>query len=366
MSHATTSRSERARRRKRQSVAASTLIAGLLLGALVAASPAGAALRSTHPSSKRPGDYRFNAPDAAAVAGADLFVANRMGNSITEVRASNGAFVRLIEGSRYRFDEPSALLVLGKDLFVANAKAGVTELAISNGALVRTFRGARYFSGAVALATDGSNVYVLNAGGSGSVTKLAAGTGKMSVAKFRFDVPTAIVSVGTELFVTNSRGNSVTEIDATTMTSNTLKASRYQFEEPTGMAVDGGAVWITNYLGPTVTVISASTGELVKVVPDMDGNLPNPGPIIFADGNFYAASPPGSSPMITRVQPGNTVMMPWMMCNTNGPYEFSNPQALAVAGSTLWVVNEGGLNAPYGPSLTEMNASSGALIRTIS
>jgi len=58
--------------------------------------------------------------------------------------------------------------------------------------------------------------------------------------------------------------------------------------------------------------------------------------------------------------------MPWMMCNTNGPYEFSNPQALAVAGSTLWVVNEGGLNAPYGPSLTEMNASSGALIRTIS
>jgi hypothetical protein len=55
-----------------------------------------------------------------------------------------------------------------------------------------------------------------------------------------------------------------------------------------------------------------------------------------------------------------------MMCNTNGPYDFSNPQALAVYGLDLWVINEGGAGDPPGNSLTEMNASNGSLIRTIS
>jgi hypothetical protein len=49
-----------------------------------------------------------------------------------------------------------------------------------------------------------------------------------------------------------------------------------------------------------------------------------------------------------------------MMCNTNGPYLFNNPQSAVVAGSNLWVVNEGS------SSLTEMDTDSGALIRTIS
>ena len=63
---------------------------------------------------------------------------------------------------------------------------------------------------------------------------------------------------------------------------------------------------------------------------------------------------------------GTTIESPWMMCNTNGPYDFSNPQALAIYGHDLWVVNEGGSGDPPGNSLTEMNTSSGSLIRTIS
>jgi hypothetical protein len=46
------------------------------------------------------------------------------------------------------------------------------------------------------------------------------------------------------------------------------------------------------------------------------------------------------------------------MCNTNGPYLFNNPQSLVVAGTNLWVVNEGG------NSLTEMDTASGNLIKT--
>ena len=62
--------------------------------------------------------------------------------------------------------------------------------------------------------------------------------------------------------------------------------------------------------------------------------------------------------MVSQITPGGDVT--WMMCNSNGPYLFSNPQAVVVADSNLWVVSKGS------SSLTEMDPDSGALIRTIS
>ena len=44
--------------------------------------------------------------------------------------------------------------------------------------------------------------------------------------------------------------------------------------------------------------------------------------------------------MITQVVPGAHVAMPWMMCNTNAAYTFSNPDALAIVGADLGVADE--------------------------
>ena len=54
-----------------------------------------------------------------------------------------------------------------------------------------------------------------------------------------------------------------------------------------------------------------------------------------------------------------TSAVTWMMCNTNGPYRFDNPQAVVVAGNRLWVLNTGG------NSLTLMSTVTGSLIATI-
>ncbi|HXY43719.1 MAG TPA: hypothetical protein VEH29_06000 [Acidimicrobiales bacterium] len=362
-----TKRSQRVGGRSRRSLAAVVVMtAGLLVGALLAITPAGAAPRATQASSKRD-VYGFNAPDAAAVTGNDLFVANKMGNSITEVGASDGAFMKVLEGAKYHLDEPSALLVLGKDLFVANAKAGVTEIAVSNGALVRTYRGAKYFSGAIALATNGSgDLYVLNAGGSGSITKVVTTSGKMSAFRFSLDKPEGMAAAGQDLFVTNSADNSVTEIDGATMkVLTTLSSATYQFNEPTGIVASGSYVWVANYAGFSVTQFSAATNQFIQAVRDAS-NLPDPGPITSGDGYVFAASPPGASPMISQIPLTPSSSVKWMMCNTNGPYDFSNPEALVVAGTHLWVVNEGGPSAPWPASLTEMQTGSGRLIRTVS
>ena len=72
--------------------------------------------------------------------------------------------------------------------------------------------------------------------------------------------------------------------------------------------------------------------------------------------------------MVTKVE-ATTGTPDWYMCNTNGPYYFSLRSALAPAGPDLWVASRSGANNPRPAagtgSLTEMNATSGALIRTV-
>ena len=81
--------------------------------------------------------------------GSDLFVANdnpvNLGeSSITEIYAPTGRLVRVVSGASYHFDDPDALAIAGPDLFVANGpgigSSSVTEVNASTGALVEGFR----------------------------------------------------------------------------------------------------------------------------------------------------------------------------------------------------------------------------------
>ena len=64
--------------------------------------------------------YGLDAPTSAAVSGADLFVANGAGNSVTEVNASTGVHVATVGGRAFGFDRPQAIVATHGDLFVAN------------------------------------------------------------------------------------------------------------------------------------------------------------------------------------------------------------------------------------------------------
>ena len=62
------------------------------------------------------------------------------GGSVTEVNASTGAAVRVISEPTGRFELPDALALRGDDLFVANL-GSVTEVDASTGSLVRVITG---------------------------------------------------------------------------------------------------------------------------------------------------------------------------------------------------------------------------------
>jgi hypothetical protein len=323
--------------------------------ALVPAGPASArALHARHP-------YHFDAPDSAAVVGADLFVTNEANNSVTEVKAANGAYVASISGNRYGFDAPAAVIAVGHDLFVANSSGNsVTEFKAGSHGHVRTISGAGYgFADPLALASSGDDLFVLN--GTGSLTEVATGTGALlgtaSGPTFGFDDPTGLAVADGEIFVANSAADTVTVLDAGDLAFvASLSDPSFGFSTPVGVAFDGTNVWVTNQGDESVTEFSPTTLEELNIL--VSGNLPMVGPIAYGDGYVFAVSPPGSSPMVTQIVP-SPASVSWMMCNTNGPYLFNNPQALVVAGENLWVVNEGG------NSLTEMDTDTGALIRTV-
>jgi hypothetical protein len=310
-----------------------------------------------------PGDaYGFDAPDAAALVGSDLYVANGGGDSVTEVSASKGTALALLGAPAFGFDGPTAIQAVGTQLFVANGEGNsLTEFTAGTNSLVGQISGPQFqFDDPTSMTELNGDLFVLNAGG--SVTEVDATTGQFvglaSGTQFGFDGPTSIAASGVDLFVTNAVTDSVTEISAASLAFvATVSGPSYQFAQPSGIVAEGSRLWVTNQAASSVTVFSGLTGSLVGVI--VSGNLPTPGPITSGDGYVFTASPPGASPMVSQIDV-HTGIVTWMMCNTNGPYLFDNPQALIVTHADLWVVNEGG------NSLTEMNADSGALVRTVS
>jgi len=56
-----------------------------------------------------------------AISGANLFVLNRSGSSVTEIDASTGKMVKVISGPAYRFDDLAAVAIGDGRLFVVSA-----------------------------------------------------------------------------------------------------------------------------------------------------------------------------------------------------------------------------------------------------
>jgi PQQ-like domain len=307
--------------------------------------------------------YGLSTPISATVVGDDLFVANQAGDSVSVVNASSGAHVATVSGPSFDFDRPTAITSIGTDVFVANGSGNsVTEFAAGNRAPIRVISGSQYqFSDPMALAGNEGELFVLSS--AGTVTGVSLNTGALldvaQGADYGFRAPSSIAVSGDDVFVTNSAGNSVTVLDGGTLAFlKTLEGPEYRFATPAGAVAHGGDLWVTNTAGDSVTQISVVTGDVVRVIVDHT-NLPTPGPITAGDGYVFTLSPPGVSPMVSQVDPRKGKVA-WMMCNHNGPYLFDNPQAVAVAGENLWVVNKDS------NSLTEMDTDSGALIRTIS
>ena len=113
-------------------------------------------------------------------------------------------------------------------------------------------------------------VWVANSAGN-SVTEIDASTGaKVNLfknSKFGFKGPNQLSDDGTDLWVVNDGGNSVTELNATTgALVRVIKGSSYKLHGTAHITSNGIDVWISNLRGTTLAELSATSGNFIKDV----------------------------------------------------------------------------------------------------
>jgi len=290
---------------------------------------------------------------------------------VTEVTLS-GSLVSTLSGPSYGFNDPVAVAGNGTDLFVVNNSGSVTEINEASGALVQILQGSAYaLNSPSAILIDGQDAWVTNSGDNG-VTEFDTATGapvrvltNQGDPRYSFDDPVALGAVGSDIWVVNGTGasssdplaGSATVVDGTTGSFvQQVSGPGDGFESPAGVAYSGGNVWVTDSASYQVTELTPS-GTLVQVITnssnDANYGFDHPTAIVATAGDVYVDSPPGSSPMITEVNSA-TAEGDWFECNTNTPDPlFNNPTGLVVTGSDAWVVS------PGDNTLTELDLSAG-------
>jgi hypothetical protein len=341
----------RRHRRTRPGVAAAVTAVALVAAS---AGPAVAAVRP-RPAGFATTGYGFAAPAGEATSNGDIWITNRSGNSVTEI-TGGGTLIRTVKGGTTGLDEPTAVVASASDVWIADHDA-VTELDAGTGAWVRTITGAAHGTyRPVALALAGSDLVVVNAGG--VVTEIAAATGAvvLHTAPHHVAAPTAVAVAEPNIWITDTAANTVTELKLAGLgIVRTVSAAAGDFDAPDGIAFTGSDLWVADSGSDAASEITTA-GTLVRMIDNSTGSygFDAPGTVLAYDGAAYFTSPPGSSPMITKVT-DSTGAADWYMCNTNGPYDFADPSALVVEDGRLWVANE------TNDSVTVMDAGTGAL-----
>ncbi len=277
-----------------------------------------------------PSGASFHEPVGVAIdAGGNVWAANYLGDSVTEL-SSSGGLAGNFAPSGANFNGPGFLAIdAGGNVWVTNpgnprgSGNSVTELT-SGGGLVGNFApsGAN-FQDPLGVAIDaGGNVWVASNGGN-SVTELSSSGGL--VANFapigpNFGGPHQVaIDAGDKAWVTNFFGDSVTELSSSGGLVGNFAPSGANFNRPYQVAIDsGGNVWVANNGGNSVTELNSSGGLVGNFAPS-GANFKNPvGVATDAGGNVWVANAGGDS-VSELVGLAKPVLTPLVACLKQSP-----------------------------------------------
>jgi hypothetical protein len=364
-------------RHRRFALVTSSLASLVLIGTLAVAAPSGASAPRT--------SAMFAAPSSIVSSGPWIVVANRTSSTLTFLAVSNGAMVGHLSHASLGVNAPSSMVAESvgarRMVFIAGAGGKVVEVALAaSGASiavtrVRTFRPKGCALSQGALLALGAHARLVEACADGALTEWRSATGMLvkavAASVTKTTNVTGLAVLGSSIYLANaataaagSAPDGVTEVSADTgkrllAVTNATNAS-YAFSSPSGIASDGTHLWEINSKGDTVDELAAGT---LHFVASSGTNLTAPGTVLATPTYVWVSSSSvnGSSSMVTQFDVvSNAVQSPWMMCNSNGPYQFGEPTGFALHDGMLWVANSAD------NLVDEMNATTGALAATYS
>ncbi len=207
--------------------------------------------------------------------------------------------------------------------------------------------------GPVAASMVGSDLFVANESGN-SVTEVNASSGAhvatIAGRSFGLDQPRAIISDGPALFVANGASNTVTEIDPT---NRSLIRTISGFSDPLALAAESARIYVLNGTG-SVTEVSARTGSLLGVASGNQFGFSTPGGIVAAGDHLFVTNEAANS--VTEINDRSMKLVTILQ----GPsYKFRKPTGAAVVGGDLWVTNQ------TGDSVTEIATNTDEVTRVV-
>jgi outer membrane protein assembly factor BamB len=325
-------------------------------------------------------------PQAAAVSKGQLFVATNPGGSgaVVVIDATTGAPEEVLDRPSCQFADPSLVQAQGGSIFVSSFLGGVTQLR--SGRCVGALDGSPYgFHVPGPSAVAGGALFVANSlsGPSltSSITELNASTGALSrvipqpANLFGVDVA-AVAAEDNSLYVAGARGQAV-RVDAST------GAATRHFNVPfgdlaTGAVLKGPTLYISVVQGGLLA-LNTTTGHVRQIVgqpPSVGfsaiGLIGLPTPMVFCgDDLFYLAPSSSGSAFVKEVDTATGKVARVI----SGPaYHLGQSSQMAAWDQDIFVTDPAlptgkGLVAVLHPpagALTEIDATTGALVRRIS
>jgi hypothetical protein len=305
--------------------------------------------------------------------GDDLWVCGF--DRVVEFSMSTGEVRKDLTASNYDFGDAAYQAASdGTHLWVLDADGksetgSITELDLATGALVRVLAHLSQLDNPQSIGADPSHVWIANCAsdcdadgapsGNGSVTVLNVGTGavytSLSGSTYGIDAPVGVSDDGAHVWITNQSSNSVTELDAASVTLIQIKDSKTDsFDLPSGVDSDGNHVWVSNGLGNDVTELDASTGALVSIVRGEDDGLSAPDGIL-ADGTHVWACNTFGRASITELDESTGGLVRILHL----PVKSFLSCDIASSGPDLWVVYQGI------DDLWEINSNTGRVVRIV-
>jgi outer membrane protein assembly factor BamB len=224
-----------------------------------------------------------------------------------------------------------------------------------------------------AIAAHQQHVWIVNFA-SNSITELNARSGSLvRVIDARADglmEPSDIVYGGGHLWVTNDGGDTVTELDARSGSLvRVIKAEGDEANNAASLTYSGGRVWVLNHYGDSITELNARSGSLVRVIHlhsdlDLAQNKTlqddfGPEDVVANEKHVWISDFTGTGCEILELSVSSGSATRTIRCGSmvTGVGEFSG--FLALSGEHLWMT---GID---GNSLSEFNAHTGVLVRTV-
>jgi len=198
--------------------------------------------------------------------GADLWVANYNGNTVSRVRASDGRLLETWSGANSAY---GVLAAMGKVFVTGQTNPGkLYQIDPTQSPGMVTTLAANLGASPYGIGFDGQRIWVANLGSPGSVSIVTLNPLNVITVTTGFSQPVGVIYDGANIWVTDNGDGMLKKLDS----GGSIIMSVAVGGQPLFPAFDGANIWVPNNNSNSISVVRAAGGLTGTVLATLTGN----------------------------------------------------------------------------------------------